>query len=180
MKKQNNLKGTRCYLAGPMEFADGKQWRIEVCQKLNSLGVVCLNPYEDFFVGKIPEDGLMENVQLLRDKELYYDLDRIASNVRKFDLAAVAKSDFIIAYINTNTFCFGTIEEIVTAQLLNKPIFVLVEQGKSKAPFWLFGLIGSNNIYSLFDQIFEDLQDLDYNLEGMSIDKWSLLLPEIR
>lgn len=180
-KIKGNISGARCYLAGPMEFADGRSWRIDICENLSALGVVCLNPYEDFFEsGKISEEGLHDKVTELRLNKEYELLESISSNIRYYDLAAVAKSDFIIAYINTDTFCFGTIEEIVRACELEKPVYVMVEQGKQGAPFWLFGLVGEQCIFDSPDQILDDLRNIDSDKSKASLEEWAILAEDIR
>jgi hypothetical protein len=56
-------------------------------------------------------------------------------------------SDFIIAHIDLNVHACGTYEEIVTANRQKKPVLVWCEQGKSKAPNWLFFMLPHQHIF---------------------------------
>ena len=74
--------------------------------------------------------------------------------IRNVDLRMVDISDFIIANIDLDVHACGTYEEIVTANRQKKPIIVRMKQGKSHAPDWLLGMLGSSH-----NMIFETLLD---------------------
>ena len=63
---RNLLKGTRCYLVGHMQYAEGQSWRDWIQPKLESMGVTVFNPYQNNYVEKIDE-GDHSREEMLKD-----------------------------------------------------------------------------------------------------------------
>lgn len=131
------LKGTRCYLSGPMDFvasrADEQQygWRNRVGAFLRRFGVTVFDPWEKPGVRGFHEYGI-ENDQSADLRKLW-TFDEHQPAVRsecasKFwpmlhvDLRMVDTSDFVIAYCPTNIYSVGTPHEIIVARQQKKPV----------------------------------------------------------
>lgn len=178
------LYKTSCYLAGPMEFdSNGKTWRDEITPFLKSIGVRVFDPYTKPF---IDSDKLEEGENA---RELYYEwlkngeYDKVAERmkpIRNFDLNCVDRADFLIFYINKNIPTFGTMEELVTAVRMKRPIFIFVEGGKSQCPLWLFGMLNHKYFYENIEEIKNILYKINNGTESINNDKWRLLKHQFR
>jgi len=73
----NVLRGTRCYLIGHMEYANGRDWRKYVIDELGPRGITFFNPYHKPFVNDIPEDeNAREEMARWRDTEQWDRAER--------------------------------------------------------------------------------------------------------
>lgn len=159
----NRLKNQRVYLAGAMDRVPdrGAGWRADITPFLKELGVVVFNP-----LNKPTETGIEdERSHTLRrefkEKGEYDELAAMMKVIRTTDLRLVDISDFLVVNLDINTHPCGTLEEIFWANRQKKPIIVHVEQGKSKAPDWLFGTIPHDMIFSEWDEVEAYLKHID-------------------
>ena len=186
MQSPNILWKTRTYLVGNMEAysaQDGKgiEWRKQIIEELNQMGVIVFDPYRKPFEVHITEgpQEIKDNLAR-REKREYGKLNVIMREIRIYDLACVDKSDFIIAHINPTAPTTGSVEEIVTAVREKKPVFLSIEGGKIKCPLWYFGMFSHTYI---FDSPFHSLRVLKQINDGvLPLDdkKWKLLRKEYR
>lgn len=182
--QQGILYKTSCYLAGPMEFdPNGQSWRDKVSIFLNSIGVRVFDPYSKPF---IDSDKLEEGEDA---RKVYYQwlkegkFDQVAERmkpIRNLDLNCVDRADFLIFYINKNIPTFGTIEELVTAVKIKRPIFIYIEGGKENCPLWLFGMLDHRYFYSSIEEIINKLDSINSGKESINNDKWRLLKSSFR
>lgn len=173
---KNLLKRTRCYLVGHMEYGDGSEWRKVVSQYLsNKFGVICFDPYEKPFKNDVKEDKeTQENLK----KDRKTDLQKVHKHMKEvvaFDLAMVDRSDFIICYIDPSIPTYGTVHEIVVANLAKKPIFVCVNSGVENTPLWLLGLLRPYCFFNSFDEIFAELENINQNSKESEQKRWKFL-----
>jgi nucleoside 2-deoxyribosyltransferase len=103
-----------------------------------------------------------------------------AKAIRRFDLNLVDRSDFIIAYIIPSTASWGTAEELSTAVSLRKPIFVVVEGGKSRTPLWLMGQLKHKYIYDSIEDALTMVKKIDDGQVIIDSPTWRLLKKEYR
>ena len=73
--------------------------------------------------------------------------------IRRVDLRLVDISDFLIVNLDLEIHPCGTYEEIFTANRCKKPIIIHMEQGKNKAPDWIFGTIPHQMIFSNWENL---------------------------
>ena len=177
MKK---LFNTKTYLIGPLENGDDVScWRDLVKTELNKIGVTCFDPTVHPFVLDIDE-GQQVKLKQLRELGSLNDLQERMKSIRRHDLSMVDKSDFIICYIDPEKPTWGTVDELVHAERMNKPIFMFVEGGKRKCPLWLFALVPLNYIYNSLDDILEKIQKIDNDEIEIDSKRWKLMRPEFR
>lgn len=159
----NRLRGLRCYLAGPMEFADdyGAGWRDEMGEFLESLGVIVINPIKTTHKNGLTEVDLVRNIKEAKETQDYEQLTQIARDIRTLDLRFVDVSDFIIGRVNQNIKMCGTWEELFTANRQKKPILLNWEGGKDNASTWILGTIDHNDIYDNWEDIKNYLIQID-------------------
>lgn len=179
--EQGILYKTKTYLVGSMQNSDGRGWRNEITQQLNQLGIVCYDPYKKPFVLDVEEsDNAALNIQELIANG---DYDKVAGKlklIRAYDLALVDKSDFIIAYIDPNVVTVGSYEELFWANRMKRPIFLIIEGGKAKTPWWLFGTIPHKYIYNNIDEVVQVLTKINSGEKEMDSDRWRLLRVDFR
>lgn len=161
----NRLYGMRTYLVGAMESVPdgGTQWRSRITPWLNSRGVLVFNPCDkplsEETSRESPEDRAIRKRLLEQGK--YDEMIEHAKMIRPTDLRMVDITDFIIAYIDKDSYATGTYEEISWANRQKKPILVVCEQGKREAPPWLFLMLKKAH-HTIFDD-WSSLQEyLDY------------------
>jgi hypothetical protein len=138
-KNESILKGVRIYLSGPMDFLlsrdeDKKSgWRSRVRQFLEPFDAHIYDPWaKPVIVGqdsygqnyeyssKTRSQWTFENNQEGQQKRaelchLFYPTVHI--NRRMVDIC-----DFLIAYVPTNVYSVGTVDEIIRARSQNKPV----------------------------------------------------------
>jgi hypothetical protein len=145
------------------------------------MGIVCYDPYCKPFVIDVDEtESANESLKLLRAKGEYDEVERIMKRIRSFDLALTDKADFIVAYIDPEVFTCGSIEELSWANRQKKPIFLIVEGGKSKCPLWLFGMIPYKYIYNNLDEVVEAIKKIDSGEKETDSSRWRILREEFR
>ena len=176
----NNLKNTRCYLAGPIETCKdgGVAWRENIKRQLENMNIVWLDPCKKptSFISETPEDNVA--LQEARALGRWDEIRERMLWVRRVDLRMVHLADFLIVYLDKETPTFGTIEEITWANQEKKPILVTYQQGKTEAPLWLFGMIPHEMIFSTWIELEQYLRDTDQkptdDLTVRSDNRWHL------
>jgi nucleoside 2-deoxyribosyltransferase len=180
LNKVNLLRKTKTYCIGSMEYGDDNEnWRATMADTLEEMGITCFNPYEHPFINNIDE-GKQVQLQHLREKGDLNKLQTKMKTIRAYDLSMVDRSDFIIAYIKPNIPTYGTIDELVMAESLNRPVFICVEGGKRKAPLWLYSLTPHKYMYDSMDEILDTLRGIDSGSIVTDSKRWRLLREEYR
>jgi nucleoside 2-deoxyribosyltransferase len=164
----NLLYKTKTYLVGHMQYLSGRNWREEVTEKLEALGITCFDPY-----------SRQEMETWMRTKQYDRVTERMKM-VRAYDLNLVDRSDFIIAHLVPDVASWGSAEEIVTAVREKKPVFVSMEGGKAKTPLWMLGMFPHKYIYNSLDEIVEMLYAIDNGNKPIDSDRWRLLQKKFR
>jgi nucleoside 2-deoxyribosyltransferase len=177
----NLLHKTKTYLVGHMQYLSGRDWREEVTEKLEPLGITCFDPYKKPFMKDVEEDeaSRIEMETWMKTKQY----DRVGERmkiVRSYDLNLVDRSDFIIAHLVPDVASWGSAEEIVTAIRMKKPTFISMEGGKAKTPLWLLGMLPHKYIYNSLDEVVEMLYAIDNGIKPIDSDRWRLLRKEYR
>jgi hypothetical protein len=177
----NILYKTKTYLVGHMQYLSGRDWRLDVTEKLSSLNITCFNPYKKPFIKDVEEDEETREQMDIWMKTKQYDrvTDRMKT-VRAYDLNLVDRSDFIIAHLVPDVASWGSAEEIVTAVRMKKPVFVSMEGGKSKTPLWMLGMFPHKYIYNNVDEIVDMLYAIDRGEKEIDSDRWRLLQKKYR
>ncbi len=181
--KPNLLKNTQCYLVGPMQYFNGKDWREDFSSFANKLGVKIYDPYHNSFVNDVPEDdSSRQEMRHWMEIERY---DLVASRmkmVRGHDLRCCDKCDWFVAVIKPKIASWGSAEEITTIIRAKKPLFLVIDDpdGKKATPLWLMGIMPHKYIYDNIAQVKETVAAIDSGIIKMSSDRWKLFKPEKR
>ena len=105
----------KLYLAHPLEDRiKFRNWQIKIEREI---GINIVNPFYDVYNPHIEELDAGKKI-----KNLDYNM------IVQRDISLIAASDGIITIIN-NTKSYGTIQEMVYAKMLNKPVYSLITSG---------------------------------------------------
>ena len=177
----NLLHRTKTYLVGHMQYLSGRDWRDDVTEKLSELNVTCFNPYKKPFMKDVEEDEASRHeMEAWMKTKQYSRVTERMKVVRSYDLNLVDRSDFIIAHLVPDVASWGSAEEIVTAVRMKKPVFVSMEGGKTKTPFWMLGMFPHKYIYNSLDELVDMLKAIDDGTKPIDSDRWRLLRKEFR
>ena len=164
-----------------MQYISGRDWRKEITDKLDPLGITCFNPYSKPFLKDVEEGEAVREEMCDWMKTKQYD--RVTERmkiVRSYDLNLVDRSDFIVAHLVPDVASWGSAEEIVTAVRMKKPIFVSMEGGKAKTPLWMLGMFPHKYIYNCLEEIVDMLSAIDSGTKEIDSDRWRLLQHQYR
>lgn len=156
----SRLKGQRCYLAGPIEFAQdlGMGWRNMITPQLEAMGIDVVDPNKVY--NRMEESKRVELIKNCRETNNWDLLTQEAKLCRNFDLRLVDISDFLIVAIDPSIPTCGTWEEIFWANRSKKPILVVWKGGKKKVSYWFFGTIPHQYIFETFDELLAYLKEI--------------------
>jgi hypothetical protein len=180
-KNKNLLERTKTYLIGHMQYKSGRDWRKDVTDELQPLGITVFDPYHKPFVEDVDEDepARVEMLQMMEDGK-FDDLTRRMKKVRNYDLNLVDRSDFIIGNLQPEIASWGSAEEIVTAVREQKPLFIAIEGGKTKTPLWMLAMFPHKYIYNSIDEVIDVIKDIDSGKKRLDSGRWKLLKKEYR
>jgi nucleoside 2-deoxyribosyltransferase len=172
----NRLKGLRCYLAGPIDYADddGVGWRNKATLWLEQKGVAVMDPCNKPTLDTEYKEIEEEKIKLmdLKDQEDYEGLTKIMKPIAHVDLRMLDRSDFVIVYIDMEAKPFGTIWELKTALDQRKPTLVMVEGGKNNVSNWIFGVMNHNWIFGSWGDLFQYLHGINGNTIDADLTRW--------
>mgnify|MGYP003344885898 CR=1 FL=1 len=174
MASINNLKNTTTYLVGAMDRVPdgGISWRRKITPYIQNFGVKIINPCDKPIYGVKEDDETRWWIDYYKETKQYDKIKSKFSYIRNADLRCVDVSDFIIAHIDLNVHACGSYEEIVTANRQKKPVLVWCEQGKSKAPNWLFFMLPHEHIFGSSDELISYLSKIDQHMNVNTLSRW--------
>jgi hypothetical protein len=174
MDSINNLKGMRTYLIGAMDRVKdgGVQWRQRITPCLKQMNIKVLDPCDQPIHSTKEEEESRQWIDHYKETGQYNKIRTVYGSIRNADLRCVDVSDFLIAHIDLSVHACGTYEEIVTANRQKKPILIWCEQGKSKAPNWLFFMLDHEQIFGSMEEIVEHLQYINTVEDKTKLKRW--------
>lgn len=170
----NRLRGMRAYLAGAMDrVADGGVgWRRAIGGWLHFRGVEVYDPCDK------PIDIGIEDFENRNQRHQWKatgNYDAIASDMRTIrgvDLRMVDVVDFLVINLDLDVHACGTYEELFLANREKKPCIIRCEQGKSKIPDWLFGVLPHEMMFSTWAEVHQYLVYVDSSPKVNSHKRW--------
>ena len=159
----NKLKGTRCYLCGPMDHTtdNGEGWRKQIRSDLSDLNITWLDPTRKPTIRAIENE---ESRKYLSENKAAGNFDLVTAQmktIRSIDLRLTDMADFLVVHLDTRIYSFGTIEEMANANRQKKPIIIHSEQGKSGCANWAFGMVPHHTIFSTWEEVYTYLRGID-------------------
>ena len=170
------LNGQRCYLAGPIDHAedDGIGWRIQMTEWLSERGVMALDPTNkrtsNTIFNEIGDE--QKNLGQLRELGRFHELRAAMKPIVLADLRMVEVSDFLIVYLDPDVQMCGTWEELFVGLRQHKPVLVVVNGGKQKLNFWMFGRINPDFVFDSFEDVKKYLIGVDDETIRADSSRW--------
>ena len=170
------LNGQRCYLAGPIDHAedDGIGWRIQMTEWLSERGVMALDPTNkrtsNTIFNEIGDE--QKNLGQLRELGRFHELRDAMKPIVLADLRMVEVSDFLIVYLDPDVQMCGTWEELFVGLRQHKPVLVVVNGGKQKLNFWMFGRINPDFVFDSFEDVKKYLIGVDDETIRADSSRW--------
>lgn len=147
------LKGTRCYLGGPIEHGRGRNWRKAVEKQLvEEFEIDLFDPFDD------PKQQWAPTLHAARKVKDFATMRRIAKKFVRKDLAIVDRSDFIISCLPYKVPTCGSTHEIIESNVRKKPTLLVCPQGKEYLPYWYFGFIPDRYMFASWDDLYAYLR----------------------
>lgn len=164
------------YLVGPIQFAeDFMSWRKEMADFLEKLGHSVEFPWGEVYHSKWMKQEFYNWLKSMKKEDWVSRVRKyMRSQVIRFDINALLRSDGIIFYLPKNTKTVGSYGEQTLAYYLKKwredkegkkyasgkRIFVIVEEEPEDLSFWLIGCS---------DRIFWSIEEFkEYFLENFN------------
>ena len=176
------LNGTRTYLVGAMDRVpdSGTGWREDVTPFLEGMGVTVLNPCKKPIDVGVEDDDARLNIEAYKSTGNFDMIREEYGNIRAVDLRCVDISDFIVASIDVDVHACGTYEEITLANRQKKPVLVWCQQGKAKAPNWLFFMLPHQHIFNSMEEITDYLSYVNSGENVAHFKRWFFFSDDVR
>lgn len=153
--KNNPLNGSTCYLSGPIELAEGPNWRDEPKRILaEKYGINVFDPFAD------PKQQWAPDLAKARAEKDYAKMREIAQKFVSKDLSMVYQSNFLIAYLPFRVPTTGTHHEIVFSSDAKKPTLLVCPQGKEYVPLWYYGFIKHEAMFGSWEDMYSYLDEV--------------------
>jgi hypothetical protein len=161
----NKLKGSVCYLCGPIDYADdlGTGWRKQIIPELRKMGMFILDPTnKPVMYQNLYEDAENhEHRRKLKEAGKFDELHESGKLIRTFDLRCCDKADCIIVHWDISIPMTGTAEELFISNKSKKPVLVFCKQGRYKVPDWLYWTLPPKYIFENAQDIVSYLHKVD-------------------
>jgi len=166
----NKLDGFIAYLSGPIEAmpCHGAKWRKEFIYNTwykKKINIEFIDPTDkgDKEFEEIGDER--KKIKHFKESNQYDKVRDFIKKVRRFDLRAIDKCDFVIAAIDKNIPTVGTYDEVILAERQNKPVLGIINGGPNNCPDWLYGSIKPKEMF--FDM--EECLDYLYQVNSGKI-----------
>ena len=173
----DELKGSICYLIGPIDFSEDKGvgFRQKIIDELSGLGIVFLDPTSK--MGDLAPDvgDEQETIRKLKEEEKWDELRQFMKRIVRSDLRCVDYSDFVIVYVDTDLHMCGSYHEVVCAVNQKKPVLTVIKGGRKKAPSWLFGILRTDAMFDDVESLAEYFKHPEFKLD----ERWVLFRDQI-
>lgn len=173
----NRLKGSACYLAGPMtDLADlGVGWRQSIIPDLKKLGVIILDPTNKPI--EIGRENQAERIRLdeYRKAGDWDSVGKFMKVIRRVDLRCVDLASFVIVRLD-GTPTMGTYEEIAMSVREQKPTLIWLDGklNKHNVNPWIYAQVPSDDIFESWDDLYALLQDIHRSITHPANRRWML------
>lgn len=184
---KNILRGSRVYLAGPIEMSDGdssSSWRCSLANELKSIGVISWDPLvkPKWFTDEVGQLSLEDQRNDLIKFDEYNKSRKNSTDmifayernmfIRSCCLRLTSSCDFVICLIDGPT--IGTFEEINLANQQGKPIIFIHKNGKIDSCWRYVQFMNCIHCYSI-NEVIKYLKKIDNGEIEVDHKKWIFL-----
>jgi len=165
-----HLKNKKCYLSGPIQFAQGPNWRIEPISVMTTrFGIDVFDPYSD------EKQSWTSELKIAKENKDISTMVKLAKGIVRKDLGMVDRSDFLIAYVPHGIKTIGTVHEVVNSRNSKKPTLLVTDQNDITClPLWYFGFIPPSCMFANWDDLYNYLEEVDQGKHDKN-DRWKFV-----
>ena len=173
----NRLRGSACYLAGPMtDLPDlGIGWRQAITPALKAMGVVVLDPTnKPIDIGKEDAEA-RSKFRAMREAGDLEGVRQVMKVIRRVDLRCVDLSSFIIVRLD-GTPTMGTFEEIAMGVREQKPVLIWLDGDftRDNVNPWLLSQVPLEHVFESSEAMLEYLHNIDTSINHPEDRRWML------
>lgn len=179
------LKGTRAYLAGPVELADDNDgWRKRIRPLLGLMGITVWDPlikpkwFTDQCECELTGDEQRNDLKLLENRKITSNGRDVAKAIRRNILARdtclrlASSCDFAICFVDGPT--VGTFEELMIMNSQKKPIIFLHNSGHMDSCWRYIQFSEAIHKYSI-QEVIKYLSSIDHESVKVDNKQWIFL-----
>jgi nucleoside 2-deoxyribosyltransferase len=155
-------------------------WRAVLQEALGRMGIICLSPTDDVFIGHVREDKAMNNN--LKKWRQAGEFDKVQAAMKQIvqkDLRMVDISDFIIFNVDVDRPTWGTTHELVQAAFERKPVLLIVKD-RARTPLWFMRYVGKESIFETLESVIQHLEGIHRGTIPFDVRYWKVLLEQYR
>lgn len=170
----NRLKGTLCYLCGPMDrVADGGVgWRKAMTPVLKDIGIGVLDPSDKPTTFAQEDSNFRDKINLFKIENKFDKVKKSMRDIAAVDLRMVDIAHFVIMYMDMDVHMCGSYHEAFVAIQQKKPLLIVCKQGKAYMPNWMFGVMPHEHMFDTWDQLITYIHDVDCGYETNDYNRW--------
>jgi len=177
LTEPNRLRGTACYLAGPMtDVADlGIGWRQVITPELRAMGVVVLDPTnKPIDIGKEDAEA-RSKFKAMRDVGDLEGVRQAMKVIRRVDLRCVDLSSFVIIRLD-GTSTMGTYEELALGVKEQKPVLIWLDGtlNRQNVNPWLLSQVPLEHVFESQEELLTYLRAIDSSINHPEDRRWML------
>jgi nucleoside 2-deoxyribosyltransferase len=170
----NFLKNKKCYLSGPIQYGEDKNWRISPKKTLKEIFEIdVFDPFDD------PKQQWVPALEEAKENKDLETMVNIAHNFVSKDLCMVDRSDLIIAYVPHKVPTIGTTHEIINSNNSKKPTLLVTDMNDiTYIPLWYYGFIPVEFMFPNWNFLYQYLEKINNKTEVLH-KRWKYIRQEI-
>ena len=170
----NRLKGTMCYLCGPMDRVPdgGIGWRKKITPILKDIGIGVLDPSDKPTTFAQEDHDFRNKINIQKVEQQFDKVKKSMRDIAAVDLRMVDIAHFVIMYMDINVHMCGSYHEAFVAVQQKKPLLIVCEQGKSHMPNWMFGVMPHQHMFDDWNQMLNYISDVNLGYTKEHYNRW--------
>ncbi len=171
---KNRLKGTICYLCGPMDRVvdGGIGWRKKITPILKDIGVGVLDPSDKPTTFAQEDHDFRNKINLQKVEQQFDKVKKTMRDIAAVDLRMVDIAHFLVMYMDMDVHMCGSYHEAFTAIQQKKPLLIVCKQGKSHMPNWMFGVMPHQHMFNNWDDMLDYVNDVNLGYAKEHYNRW--------
>ena len=170
----NRLKGTMCYLCGPMDRVPdgGTGWRKNITPILKDMSIGVLDPSDKPTTFAQEDHDFRNKINIQKLENKFDNVKKSMRDIAAVDLRMVDIAHFLIMYMDMDVHMCGSYHEAFVAIQQKKPLLIVCKQGKSLMPNWMFGVMPHQHMFSTWDDLLQYLDNVHTGYDPNHYNRW--------
>ena len=170
----NRLKGTICYLCGPMDRVPdgGVGWRKNITPILKDMGIGVLDPSDKPTSFAQEDNDFRTAINIKKLEKKFDNVKKSMRDIAAVDLRMVDIAHFVIMYMDIDVHLCGSYHEAFVAIQQKKPLLIVCKQGKSFMPNWMFGVIPHEHMFDDWNDMLNYISAVNLGYAKEHYNRW--------